>query len=157
MKKIIFKDSIAPLWESIKIIEKKISNCFITKNSEIYDSTIMVATELLENAIKYSACSLKTNSINFNFIKKENSIIIALKNPVDKMKHIKIIDKNLKKIEKYDDPQKAYVKRLKELVKNKKKDVSRLGLFRIAYEGKFKLSYKYKKNILTMTAQRKLL
>jgi hypothetical protein len=54
-----------------------------------------------------------------------------------------------------DDPAELYTRRLQELMDNTVKGKTQLGLYRIAYEGEFSLSYRIDNSRLTIIAERK--
>ena len=52
------------------------------------------------------------------------------------------------------DYQKIYLERLSDLKKTKKKEKTMLGIYRIVYEGMFRLNYEFEGDLLTITAVR---
>ncbi|MBN2547147.1 MAG: hypothetical protein JXB50_15200 [Spirochaetes bacterium] len=148
--------SITPAWEVVKNIEDKIRNLFHPEDSEIFYSTIMTVSELIENAVKYGSASATSKSININFVADTKNIIVIVSNPVDDEGRVKMVKNHIERINASKDPQHLYIERLQELLENPHSKNSQLGLYRIVYEGGFNLSYGYENNILTIKAMRKL-
>ena len=148
--------SITPAWEVVRRIEAKISSLFKDVDSELLNSTTMVLSELIENAVKYSDSSPEVKSININFVADNKSIIIIISNPVSNQNNVALVKRHIVRIQNTDNPQSLYIERLQQLLDNPQITYTQLGLYRIAYEGKFKLSYGYGNNILTIKAIRKI-
>lgn len=156
MSDITLTFSITPAWEYVKAIEDKIRKTFQVDNSELVDATIMTMSELIENAVKYGSSTENAKSININFVADEKQIIIIVANPVKDETSVEIVRKHIERINSASDPLELYVQRLQELLENPNLKNSQLGLYRIAYEGNFKLAYGYENHILTIKAVRKL-
>jgi len=148
--------SINPTWEVVRNIEEKLRSIFQPDDSEIFYSTIMTVSELVENAIKYGSATQTVKSINLNFVADEKSIVIIVSNPIDNVGHLEVVKSHLDRIKNSNDPQQLYIQRLQDLLENPNIKNSQLGLYRIAYEGQFALNYGYENNILTIKAIRKL-
>jgi hypothetical protein len=127
--------SITPTWSILKEVQEKTEQFMKNKNtkSEYIDATVMCASELVENAIKYGSSVSGQNLITFE------------------LRNVKEHVDNLKKT---GDPGSLYTERLRELMDNPKPGASQLGLYRIAYEGEFTLDYKYQNGVLTVKAER---
>ncbi len=137
-----------------RIVEKKISKCFDDFDEIIFKATMMAISELLENAIKYGLSVKEENDIGFEFICNSN-ITIKVMNKVEFKKNLDSAIKHIEEINSVINPEVLYVKRLNELHQQKIKDeVSQIGLYRIAYEGEFKLSYELDGMSITIIAIR---
>jgi hypothetical protein len=156
MKEVTLTYSIKPAWDVVQQIETKINELYKPANPELLSSTSMAVSELIENAVKYSDSSPDKKSINLNFLADNKSIIIIISNPVTNQNHVDMVTRHIERIQNTDDPQKLYIERLQQLLDNPKITYTQLGLYRIAYEGKFQLSYGYESNILTVKALRKI-
>ena len=156
MKNIVLSYSITPVWQVVRNIEEKIREIFVTKNDELFNATIMVVSELVENAVKYGMDIPTVKSINFNFSVSKDVIVISVANPVDQVGHIDELKDHIHDIQNCDDPQSLYIRRLEELLENTNAKRTQLGLYRIAYEGKYDLSYEYDGKIITVNAIRTL-
>lgn len=153
---VIISLSITPTWSILKEVRQKTEDLMKKKNADTdtIDSTIMCATELVENAIKYGSSNSGQNNINFDLI-VQNTIRIKVANGIKDEKDAQNVKYHIEKIQNTDDPAKLYTDRLMQLMDNAKPGESQLGLYRIAYEGEFKLDYTYKNNVLTIMAEKK--
>jgi len=150
--------TIHPTWNIIKEIQEKTSKFIegLNLSKDFSDSTVMCATELIENAIKYGSEKPGGGNIEFNLNTDGKKIVIMISNGVRSEDEIRVCVMHIEKIKNSKDPSALYTERLKELMKNPKPGVSQLGLYRIAYEGKFRLDYTYRDRVLTITACRKI-
>ncbi len=146
---------INPTWNVISEIRKKTADLLKNYGQSLLDATMMVASELMENAVKYGQAVPNESMIEFQ-LSVNNTIIIKVTNGVITEKHIETAMMHIDRIKNSDDPGLLYTERLKELLENPKQGVSQLGLYRIAYEGEFKLDYSFKDNLLTIIAQRSI-
>lgn len=149
---------ITPTWSILKEVEEKTEE-FMKKrvtSRDVIEATIMCTAELVENAIKYGSANTGHNNITFDLSTHDDTIYIKVSNGIKDDLDVKNVKLHIDKVRTSDDPSKLYTDRLMELMENIKPGISQLGLYRIAYEGEFKLDYSYKDKILTVTAVRKL-
>lgn len=149
---------IKPTWNLVKEVQVKAEKFMREKNmsSDIIDAAIMCSTELIENAVKYGAEKPDGSSIDFDLRATENMIEIVVSNGYHTEKDLQNVMEHINKIKSSDDPAALYVERLQELLDNPKPGVSQLGLYRISYEGGFKLDYRHENMTLTIVATRKI-
>jgi hypothetical protein len=150
--------TITPTWNFIKDVQIQVEEFLKSKkkNSDIIEATIMCATELIENAVKYGTEKPDGSSIDFDLSATEETVCITVKNGYHDVRDFQNVAENIDKINASDDHAALYVERLQELLDNPKPGVSQLGLYRIAYEGEFKLDYAHKDGILAIIAERKI-
>ncbi|MCK5759338.1 MAG: hypothetical protein KAH14_09620 [Clostridiales bacterium] len=157
--KMSLKLSIKPSWSIINNIEtecsKLLESCNL--NEETIETTLMCINELIENAIKYGTESSDTKNIDFTLSIENNIIIIKISNEIKTKNNISALIEHIDKINDCDDPGKLYKNRLMELMEVNQPGISQLGLYRIAYEGKFSLNYIYKNKKITITAKKEIL
>jgi hypothetical protein len=152
-----FKMYVNPTWSIISNIRKKISELLEYNkidNKELLDATTMVSSELMENAVKYGEGTTEDSMIEFEISVEKNKINISVSNHVNAGSNIDVLIDVIETIKKCDNPGELYVNRLNELLENPKHGESRLGLYRIAYEGEFNLDYKFSDNLLKVMAYR---
>lgn len=148
---------IAPLWGKIETVREEAKN-FLEKRRFSSDDTnalIMIASELIENAIKYGHFS-ENGKVVLTIDIEDNKITIEAKNPIDKEKdfHLKNLDKTIQWIRGFQTPFEAYIERLRQ-VSNRisQANESGLGLVRIAYEGQSIIDfYINKDDVLAVSA-----
>jgi hypothetical protein len=114
----------------------------------------MAIIELVENAVKYGSSIPGKEGVEFDFKIDNNNIIIKISNGLIHEKDGITVANNINKIKSSNNPMELYIQRLKELLEKPVEGVSQLGLYRIAYEGRFNLDYSIDNNILTITAYR---
>ena len=152
----IIQVSIEPAWSTVKNINDQIIDLLPGKGQMIVDSVRMVTTELIENAVKYCEPTPDMPDIEFELKIRSNIVTIRVVNGVKTVKNADAVQNNIDKIRNSDDHAALYMNRLTELMENPLPGESQLGLYRIAYEGKFSLDYEFENNILTIIAERKL-
>ena len=137
---------VKPEWDKIENARNK-SSKFLKSHgfpNDTVQAFTMVISELIENSIKYGKFVSPENNVTVDIHVGENIITAEVVNPVDETayKHLKDLDKTIQWIRGYQDPFEAYVERLKEVSKKPLSDEeSRLGLARIAYEGRAILDF----------------
>jgi len=148
--------SITPTWSILKEVQEKTERFMKNKNtkSEYIDATIMCTSELVENAIKYGSSFRGQNLITFELSASDERISIKVTNGIKDEKDMHNVKTHIDKLKKTNDPGSLYTERLRELMDNPKPGISQLGLYRIAYEGEFKLDYQYLNGVLTIKAER---
>ena len=134
-----FKIKLNREWENTSRIQEAVSNmvqCALDDEHHPYIIS-MISTELLENAIKYSASDFdETAPLLFSVSGDQNEIIVEVQNKIDDAQKESIVDldKTIQWIRGYQNPFEAYVERMKRVSKSST-DSSKLGMVRIAYEG----------------------
>jgi len=149
--------SITPTWSILKEVQEKTERYMKNKNanSDIIEATIMCATELVENAIKYGSSDTGQSNITFDLSTIDAGVFIKVSNGIKDENDALNVKTHIDRVKKTGDPCKLYTERLMQLMDNPKPGLSQLGLYRIAYEGEFKLDYTYNDRILTVKAERK--
>jgi hypothetical protein len=156
-KKDSFNVRIIPTWDIINKIEGEAAQLLQGYPDSIRDATLIVVNELVENAIKYGKQAKNCETIEFNMTVRENVIKILVANGVISDSHADNVITHIKRIQASDNPMDLYIARLHELLEKPASNTeSQLGLYRIAYEGQFKLSYTYRDNIINVMAERAL-
>ncbi len=147
--------SIKPIWDNIDEISEKISSILQGYNSVLIVTTIHIATELIENAVKFGSY-VQDEGINFTLTANESQIQIEIVNKICNQEDYNSLKKIIDQIEFADDPMQLYTNRLLTLLNDISIGKSQLGLFRIAAEGNFTLGHHLENNILTVTATKNI-
>ena len=142
-------------WHIVKEIREKVGPLLSEKSDELAYACKMVTSELIENALKYGSTAPDNKSMRYQLRIKDNEIIIMVSNILKSPDDLKTVSAHIDKIKSDSSPKKLYKDRLMELLKNTKQGQTRIGLYRIAYEGKFNIDYTFEDNILTIIATRK--
>lgn len=150
----ILSKTVKPVWNNVKITSEEAGNIYQGDDNLAY-AVKMVSRELLENAIKYGLAELINEPVSFQITEENNEITIQVTNRVILNDDLMRVIHHLKEVKACDDYKQLYIDKLKNINKNRKAGVSRLGFYRIVYEAKFDLDYQYKNNFLTICAIRK--
>ncbi len=141
---------IKPVWDSLEQIINKTESSLENLGGEFIDASIMAATELVENAIKYG--NTKT-MIEFAITADDHQIRITVSNTIRAQQDYEEVKYLIDKISRSDDLYALFTERLLDVSKTDNKYArTRLGLIRIAYEGRFEMTYNLKDDFLTITA-----
>jgi len=152
-KNINIKYDIAPLWGIVKEIRNEVESLLKGKDKELAYAGKMIASELIENAIKYGSAAEQEKGIMFDLHADIKQVVIKVSNEIKFKDDYDNLVTHIDKINSTDDIKGLYVERLKKLMESPK-EKSQLGLYRIAYEGKFNLKYEYENNLVTVIAYR---
>ncbi len=152
---ISFSYHIEPVWGSLDRIRDGIESSLECFGRKLTDASVMAASELLENAIKYGCPGDKKTGIEFTIIADDHQIRITVSNRIRTVQDYEELKRHIDKISLSDNPDTLFVERLWTLMDVREEDnfaKTRLGLIRIANEGGFELTCKLENNFLTITA-----
>jgi hypothetical protein len=145
-------------WRNVDLLRTSVQNCFAAVFAHVdgCNALAMVTSELLENALKYGDWqSGHPAKFRFSVHGKQNSIItVRVQNPLPAhdptaralLTHIAWIDS-------FESPDAAYRERLTQIAGSDAKSPSRLGLVRIVFEGRCRLSAHVESGNAIVTAQ----
>lgn len=124
------KISYSPRWAYVQNIRDFVKNFCINSQlpNDISDKIMIVASELLENAVKYSY--KEDVSFKMEIAPNDNNVNISVSNYSEE-KNTKVLQQELEDVNSLP-PQEAYLKNLARVAQNP--DISRLGFSRIRYE-----------------------
>lgn len=147
---------ISPGWRLISKLRQAILSAkdMVPFGPEFTDATAIAAVELLENAVKHAEGSTNSDSIEVSLETIEGEMVVTVSSNSSSEEDLEHLKNTIDKITK-GDAFGLYVARMKQ-IQDKPDGYSRLGLYRIAYETGFSLTYKVGKNQLTVIAKRKL-
>lgn len=147
---------IEPAWSTVKEAMSK-AEAFLGKCGKCGDlisATVMCVSELIENAVKYGDRGPNGDKISFEMTIDEATIRVTVRHGVTNEEDVGRVIETIEELKRGSDPKQLYSKRLRELLNETRPSVSRLGLFRIAYEGEFRLDCSYTNQILAVSAER---
>ncbi len=149
-----FSRHLTPLWDGIKQIRNKIGVLLDRYPDDVRDASKMTASELMENAVKYGTSIDQDTGISFELTATDRLVTITVTNRLlntqdgeDAIQHIDIIKAS-------ENPETLYLQRLQVLMDDMSLHKTQLGLYRIAYEGQFCLSYTCDHHLISITAVR---
>ena len=153
----IFSYHINPLWDIIRDIRGDVEKKLEGYDEDLRKAAAMAASELVENAVKRGTCQDgKGNGIEVCFTANESQIWIEVTNTARSGEDLSALKRHIRLISETDDPWELYVQRLTLLMEDTEEAKTRLGLYRIAYEGRFRLTCTIDKNTVTVTAVRNI-
>lgn len=154
----IIRQHFTPSWDMVSSITDEVENIFIARKIPLAEAVVVVLTELLENAVKYSSGNSLAGPQGVGLMVDiiDNKIVVEVANKVASPAHVENIVKHIEKINTSPDPSVPYLERLNELFNAKVHRETRIGLYRIAYESKFKLDFVFRDNMLVVRAERPL-
>ncbi|HNO26768.1 MAG TPA: hypothetical protein PKK94_27555 [Leptospiraceae bacterium] len=147
---------ITPMWSVIADIKGKIQKSMEGTRQGLIDFSVMVASELLENAIKYGVINHEISYVGLDFYMENSTITINVRNGIDATTDLTAFKTVMNKIKTSAVKSDLYIQRLQEILENPSESGSQLGLFRIVSEGNFDLDYKITDKVLEITATRKM-
>lgn len=142
-------------WEYVRLVRQQVEAALAGQSEELRSAAVMVASELVENAIKYGASIPALQWAKFRFDMTDEHIQIQVENGLTDPKALAALSQIVAPMTSAAACEQLYVSRLHELLANPS-ETNRLGLYRIGYEGKFDLEYSYSDQILQMTARRRV-
>jgi hypothetical protein len=152
MDKKYFQLQISPLWSIISDVKKKVSEMLANQSQGIIDFSIIVISELMENAIKYGVANEALPHVAVEFSIDNGLIKIAVRNGIKNDAHIVDLVRIMDKIIYSENKEELYLMRMHEILENPEAGGSQLGLYRIVSEAKFDLSYKVENNVVEILA-----
>ncbi len=148
-----FKKKMKPKWDNIHLIQEKLGKKLKGQEKGYIDSVKMVAGELLENSVKYYMKRGIKRTIEFYF-SNNDGIIICIKNQIVEKEDLEPFTELIERINKSLNPYNLFIERLQEILDNRIKGESKLGLLRVASDGGYQLSYNYEKDKLSIYAKK---
>ena len=144
-------------WSNVSLLVTSVQNCFNAMFANVKESrtVAMVTGELLENAIKYG--SWKTTDkrrLHLRVNGSQEVTRICVDNPTD-LESFKDLQKSLDWMAGFPDAEAAFRARLLALATTSDSQVSKLGVVRIAYEGRCSIDAKYVDGVVFVTAELK--
>ncbi len=130
-----------PLWDIVKRVRDKVENVLAAYSDELRDASKMTASELMENAVKYGTAVQQGKGISFEFTATEEKITIVVTNRLLNQEDGEEAKRHIDVIHATENPEALYIQRLQALMEDLSLQKTELGLYRIAYEGQFMLSY----------------
>lgn len=140
-------------WDNVDHVRLSVQTCLATlfRDVDRRDQLVMVAGELLENAVKYAKRTTDVTIFRFKLWgTMGESACVQVANPVDERDARVVLD-SVASIRAASSAAEAYCQRMLEIASGPT-HLSRLGLLRIAYEGGCELAADVHEDLLTVTA-----
>ncbi len=143
-------------WDKLRNIRHEVKDFVdVVNNKDLSEAAMITASELCENAIKFGTNISNTENLRLSCEIEDNVIRIIVTCGIANDKNLDDLIRHINKINK-EDPSKLYTQRLMDSLNAKNPDGTKFGLYRIAYESQFKISYKITDNTLEINEERNI-
>jgi len=147
--------NIPVFWYYTNEVRQAVDRIMQTHPEAVRKATKMVASELVENAIKYGRSTKEIEQVSFLLVLEDKQIIIEVKNGLSDPAELAELSSRIKSIQASANREELLLKRMQEIIDNPAQG-SQIGLYRIASEGGFDLDYGCDGSILTVRATREI-
>jgi hypothetical protein len=147
-----------PVWKAVNQIQEDVETAMADRTEALREAVVMTATELMENAVKYSADPATDGraGIRFQMSADDSRIRITVSNHLASVEERVALRLGIEQIQASKDPRLLYIHKLYDLMNRPGARRTRLGLYRIAYEGGFRLACQFDDDRATVVATRDL-
>lgn len=118
------------------------------------EAVVLAVAELAENALKYGVVNHNAGSATLGIAAQGGAIRVRLRHPVNSHSDARSVMETVSRIASAPNVNELYRQRLAELFANPSLPRAQLGLLRIAFEGRFRLSCDYHDPFLELLAER---
>ena len=132
---------IKPEYKAISEVKALFSDKLVAEGIPFSYDIEMGFTELMENSIKYSQETPDYNDINVKITLDNRILDITLSNYVKTEDDLRSLSTIINRINEYGKSENLYLDRINEIISQDGIGKSQLGLYRIAYEAEFDISY----------------
>lgn len=150
-----YSQEIPVAWHHIREARTLVQEALTQHARALREAAGMTLSELLENALKYGEAVQGMPGASYTLVVEDEYVEIHVSNGLNSQQSLAELKRRIDAIAAADDKQALYIERLEEIMNNPSAG-GQLGLFRIACEGGFDLSYRFEPPILTVTARRPL-
>jgi hypothetical protein len=150
------KTDLEPSWSTIRAIRERVGAALADVPKAVREATQMVASELLENAIKYGEVVPAAKRISFVFSMDGPRLKVTVSNGSTTKESVDGLLRRVDELASAADPATLYIARLQELMENPEAGATGLGIYRVALEGGFLLSCGYENQVVTVVATRSM-
>ncbi len=147
--------TIEPVWPTIRQIRKTVGDALTDLAPSVRGAAMMTASELTENAIKYGESVPTQPTISFRFEVFDEQVRIEVANGSTNVADVQRLLEGIDQIATSTDKEALYFARVQQLLENQKES-GKLGLYRIALEGRFDLYASYESGVVTVVATRNM-
>lgn len=140
----------AAIEDAMRFAELATSYC----DAACREAVVLAVTELAENVLKYGAANHRAGSATLAIGLMGKVVRIRVKNPVNSAMDARSVVEAVSRIASSPDVKELYRNRLAQLFTDPSLPRAQLGLLRIAFEGRFRLSCEYRDPFLELVAER---
>lgn len=143
------------VWRYVREVRDQVLLALQGLPKEVTEAAEMTVAELMENAIKYGDDVRTCTEVRIGVRMDEDRLTVEISNGVKDLASLKRVKDRIDEINGGTSHEALYLNRLRHLLDHPEESGS-LGLYRIAFEGRFDLAYQYRDEVLTITATRTL-
>lgn len=143
------------VWEYVRRVRQQVEAALGHLDEDQRSAAVMVASELLENAIKYGTAVPTLSRTRVTMQYSPEFIEIRVDNGLAESTSYERVRQIVESMRDEAACEQLYLARIQELIDNPFQK-NQLGLYRIGYEGKFSLVCNLENQVLSMTARRNL-
>lgn len=152
-RRLHIKTHCKPEWSTVRTIRDRVESAVSRFPLEIKSATVMTASELVENAIKYGESLPEHPGIELSLTYDDCGLRLTVVSASSNIEAIRQLKRHTDALRASADKSELYMSRLQSLLE-RPDGFSRLGLYRICVEGSFELDCTYDNNVVRMTATR---
>ena len=153
MQNLQIEAKLEPIWSTVRNIRKRIREDLAGYPEKLRSATAMVASELLENAVKYGEAVPEAPTIDFTFTLENEIFTIVVSNGSSSSQNVDRLMEHIAALQDAGNGASLYLSRLEALLREPSQTTG-LGIYRIGYEGGYNLACTYTDNVVTVTATR---
>ena len=138
-------------WTWIQRVRQDVASMLVNWPARFRDAVVMTASELTENVVKYGE-PMQQNEGFLGITITSQLVRIQSKNGLSSATRADGLRQQIERIAN-GNPEALYVERLRQMIDDPSTN-SGLGLLRIAFEGQFRLAFRYESGVAIITAER---
>ena len=141
------------MWSEVQDVRDKVESLLADLSPEAREATVMTASELVENAIKYGEGVPAAPHATVSLYREGDVVRVVVRNGAASESAARDLQAHVTRLASATDLTALYLDRLRELMTSPG-GASRLGIYRIGCEGGFDLACDYADRVVTVTATR---
>lgn len=142
------------VWSEVQAVRERVQALLGDASPELREATVMTASELVENAIKYGEPVPGAPHATVALDRDGGLVRVVVRNGVAAESTVSELAEHVRRLTAASDRTALYVDRLRELMLSGGGG-SKLGLYRIGCEGGFDLACDFTDRVVTVTATRR--
>lgn len=143
--------SLPHAWDQIRRIRHSVGDALKDLDPSLCSAAMMVASELIENAVKYGEAVPASSDIQLSMSLNGGRLVLCVSNGCADRAAVAQLGQRIQEIADAPDKAALYMARLEQLM-TETSESGKLGLYRIAFEGEFDLSFSYRDGVVSITA-----
>lgn len=141
-------------WNYIREVRARVQEMLAGAEEELRSAAMMTVSELIENAVKYGEGVPGAPDIIVSCCSEGGEVRIIVSNGCQDSSGLRRLQERVQQITSAPDKEALYMARLEELLADAAQSGS-LGLYRIAFEGRFELQVSVARSVVTVCATRR--